>query len=62
MADPNIASLSDERAEWQRPDIATPADPRGGFQHNPEFRIAGSIDNGNQWSSTNGNQRDRFNS
>jgi hypothetical protein len=47
-------------SQWQRPDIDLPADPRGGFGHSPEFEIAGSIDNGNIWSSTNGNVRNRF--
>ena len=49
-----------ERADWQRPDITTPADPRGGFRHNPEFEIVGSIDNGGTWSSKTGNTRNRF--
>lgn len=51
-----------EQADVQRPTIATPADPRGGFGHNPEFEISGSIDQGNIWSSTEGNQRNRFTS
>jgi hypothetical protein len=50
------------RGDWQRPDIATPADPCGGFKLNPEFEISGSIDNGNIWSSTDGNRRNRFTS
>jgi hypothetical protein len=50
------------QGDWQRPDIAVPADPRGGFKSNPEFQIDGRIDNGNIWSSTEGNQRNRFTS
>ncbi len=51
-----------EQADVQRPDISNPADPRGGFGFNPEFEIDGSIDNGNIWSSTEGNRRNRFTS
>jgi hypothetical protein len=49
-----------ERADWQRPDISNPADPRGGFKSNPEFEIMGRIDNGGTWSSSKGNTRPRF--
>jgi hypothetical protein len=61
MSSPNGICPPDDtdRAQFQRPDLSID-DPRGGFKHNPEFRIMGSFDNGTTWSSTQGNLSNRF--
>jgi hypothetical protein len=60
MEDTGGIRLTSERADWQRPEITPPTDPRGGFKFDPEFHIHGSIDNGGCWSSTSGNTRPTY--
>jgi hypothetical protein len=48
------------KADWQRPNVSAPSDPRGGFGSDPEFQIMGSIDNGGTWSRHEGVTRNRF--